>query len=70
MWVMDDGNDIERRDCIRRLFAVLTAKLEDAAALAAEGQGRRVLTDTVVELSGQMHEIAGQSMAIAEASCC
>ena len=31
----------ERRDLVGRLFADLTAKFEDAAMLAAEGQGPR-----------------------------
>ena len=34
-----EGPD-ERADLISRLFALLTARLEDAAAMAAECQGR------------------------------
>ncbi|MBA4758308.1 MAG: hypothetical protein H2052_08400 [Sphingosinicella sp.] len=40
-----EQNDIERRDCIRRPFAVLTARLEDAAARAAQGQGWKPLSN-------------------------
>lgn len=37
---MDDSEDPEERaDLISRLFALLTARLEDAAARAAESQG-------------------------------
>lgn len=65
--IMQDEHDIERRDCIRRLFAVLTARLEDAATLAAEGQGREVSAEASVELSAQIQEIAGHCVAITEA---
>lgn len=38
---MDDGEDSDgRADLISRLFALLTARLEDAATIAAECQGR------------------------------
>lgn len=38
---MTDQEDIAARaDLISRMFAMLTARLEDAAALAADGQGR------------------------------
>lgn len=65
--IMDDGHDIERRDCIRRLFAVLTARLEDAATLAAEGQGREVSAEASTKLAAEIHEIAGHCVAITEA---
>jgi len=65
--IMQDEHDIERRDGIRRLFAVLTARLEDAATLAAEGQGREVSAETSAELAAQIQEIAGHCMAITEA---
>jgi len=65
--IMQDEHDIERRDCICRLFAVLTARLEDAATLAAEGQGRKVSAEASVELAAQIQEIAAQCMAITEA---
>lgn len=64
---MDDACHDERRDCICRLFAVLTARLEDAAALAAEGQAKTTNRDTATELAAQVHDIATQTAAIAEA---
>lgn len=64
---MDERRDTERRNCIRRLFAVLTAKLEDAATLAADGQGRDVSAEASVELAAEIHEIAGHCVAITEA---
>lgn len=64
---MDDTRHDERRDCIRRLFAMLTARLEDAATLAAEGQAQMVPDNTTVNLAAQVHQIATQAAAIAEA---
>lgn len=40
--VMDDARHSEQQDCIRHLFAVLTARLEDTAEHAAQGQARMV----------------------------
>ena len=64
---MQDEHDIERRDCIRRLFAVLTARLEDAATLGVEGQGRDVAAETSTRLAAEIQEIAGHCMVITEA---
>lgn len=64
---MDDGHDIERRNCARRLFAVLTARLEDAVTLAVEGQGRQVSAETSTQLAVEIQEIAGHCVAITEA---
>jgi len=65
--IMEDGHDIERRDCIRRLFVVLTARLEDAATLGVEGQGRSVSAETSTQLAAEIQEIAGHCVAITEA---
>lgn len=65
---MDDKRDIERRDCVRRLFAVLTGRLEDAATLAAEGQGREGSAKTSTQLAAEIQEIAGHCVAITEAT--
>lgn len=64
---MDERRDIERRNCARRLFAVLTARLEDAATLAAEGQGRDVVAETSTQLAEEINEIASHCVAITEA---
>lgn len=37
--------DDDQADLISRLFALLTAQLEDGATLAMEGQGRQTLPD-------------------------
>ncbi|MFD0849399.1 hypothetical protein ACFQ00_13765 [Sphingosinicella xenopeptidilytica] len=64
---MDDARHDERRNCIRRLFAVLTAQLEDAAMLAAQGQAKAVTFDTAADLAAQIHDIATEVTTIAEA---
>lgn len=64
---MDEEHDIERQDCIRRLFAVLTARLEDAATLGVEGQGRSVSAETSTQLAAEIQEIAGHCVAITKA---
>lgn len=64
---MDDAHRHERRNCIRRLFAVLTAQLEDAATLAAQGQAKAVTFDTAADLAAQIHDIATDVTAITEA---
>ena len=38
---MDDEQKRERGDHLSRLFALITMKLEDAAGIAADCQGRR-----------------------------
>lgn len=53
--VMDDD---ERAELISRMFALITMKCEDAAAIAATGQGKRK--------SQQHRELAGQLLALSE----
>ena len=42
---MDEEQQLERADLIARLFALITMKLEDAAGIAAECQGRRPIAE-------------------------
>ena len=52
---MDDPQSpTERAELISRMFALITGKLEDATALAAECQGRR----PAEELRGKSEELA------------
>lgn len=64
---MDNPRHDERHDCIRRLFAVLTARLEDAATLATKGQARIVTREAAAELAAKVQEISTEVTAIAEA---
>jgi hypothetical protein len=61
----------ERRDLIGRLFALLTAKSEDAAGLAAEGQGKDVpyakrfhLAEAIRVLGDELEIVADAATAI------
>ena len=44
---MDQEEQEERAELISRMFALLTAKLEDAATLAAESQSRRASAELI-----------------------
>jgi len=63
---MGDGAEQEYcRERISAAFALITAKLEDAAALAVEGQGRhpndqlRTCAEQIAEVAGVVATIAG-----------
>lgn len=59
---MDDG---DRNELIGQLFAVMTADLEDAAALAAEGQGHSQTQDGRAALAERVRVIAQRIAVIA-----
>lgn len=64
---MNDEADREHRsDQIARTFALLTAKVEDATSLAAEGQGKRS-EDELAKLAQQISELAEQVATVAGA---
>lgn len=42
---MDEEQQRQRADLISRLFALITMKLEDAAGIAADCQGRRTIDE-------------------------
>lgn len=42
---MDEEQQLERADLLSRLFALITMKLEDAAGIAAECQGRQPIAE-------------------------
>jgi hypothetical protein len=62
---MTEIDDEERAKRIASAFALLTAKLEDAAAFAADGQSRRTnaelgaLAGRIADLSEEVATIAG-----------
>ena len=58
----------ERRDLISRLFALMTSKLEDAAALAAEGQGTSGSAERLNPLADQIRAGAEEAALLAEVS--
>ena len=52
-----------RFDLLRRLFTLITAEAEDAAAAAADGQGRDVPDDRLYELAILLHA-GGEKIAV------
>jgi len=62
----------ERHALTRRLFALMTAMLEDAATLAVEGQGAvraekfALLAAGIAEAAGQVSVLADAVIAISE----
>ena len=62
----DEARDEERADRLSQLFALLTCKLEDAAGLAAECQGRRPEPE-LIEGASRIAELAGEVATISAA---
>lgn len=60
-------DQLEQADLIRRLFAVLTAMLEDGAAVAVEGQGPHEAL-AYVALAERIRSVGEQAAVIAEAA--
>lgn len=52
-----------RFELLRRLFSLITAEAEDAAATAADGQGREVSDDRLYELAVALHA-AGEKIGV------
>ena len=52
-----------RFELLRRLFALITAEAEDAAATAADGHGRDVSDDRLYELAVALHAV-GEKIAV------
>ena len=59
---MDQADELE---LLRSVFAVMTAKLEDAAALAAEGQGAQSDHTASLGMAGEIHAAANEVVALA-----
>lgn len=59
----------ERRELVSRLFALLTAKLEDAAGLAAEAQGVSGEVGLVADHAQLIVGIAQEAEVLASAAC-
>jgi hypothetical protein len=57
----------ERAELVSRLFALITAKLEDAAGRAVEGQSAQTDLAAKSELAGDMRSVAEELLVLAEA---
>ncbi len=62
----DEVEDEHRGDQLSAVFALLTGKLEDAATLAADGQGRHS-DDELQGYVNQIAELANETATIAGA---
>ena len=62
---MDQEEQEERAELISRMFALLTAKLEDAATLAAESQSRRASAE-LIENASALRELVREALIVAE----
>jgi hypothetical protein len=57
----------DRQELIRRLFALVTTKLEDGAGLATDGQGRSVASETQIALANRLHALGEEISTLAHA---
>jgi hypothetical protein len=60
-------DDEESREVVRRLFALLTAKMEDGGAIAAEGQASDIDSARAQDLANRIHSIGQECMILADA---
>ena len=58
----------EDRDRVAALFALMTGKLEDAAALAFQGQDRSLLAVDAVALAEGIHGVSTELTILADAA--
>ncbi|HVR90213.1 MAG TPA: hypothetical protein VHG29_03835 [Novosphingobium sp.] len=62
---MDHEEQQQRADLLSRMFAGITAKLEDAATIAARCQGR-VPTEELRENANQLRDLLSESATVVE----
>jgi hypothetical protein len=63
-WIMDED---EQSELIRKLFYVLTGRLEDAAAIAAEGQGSELGDEFLMAHANYIHSTGREAAIITHA---
>jgi hypothetical protein len=61
-------DDDDRNELVGQLFAVMTADLEDAATLAADGQGHSKTPECRNALAERIRTIAQRTMVVAGAT--
>ena len=60
-------DDEESKEVVRRLFALLTAKMEDGGAIAAEGQAPDIDSAGAQDHANRIHYIGQECMTLADA---
>lgn len=64
---MDQEEQERRAELISRMFALITAKLEDAATIAVDCQGR-VPTEELRDSTGELKDLATECATVVEAA--
>lgn len=64
---MDEQQRQERAELIARMFALLTAKLEDGAGIAADAQARDLPPEQVHDAANHLIELGQEVATIAQA---
>ena len=60
---MDQEEHEERTELVSRMFTLITAKLEDAATLAAESQGRRASAE-LIKNANALRELVREALVV------
>jgi hypothetical protein len=60
-------DDEDSKEVVRRLFALLTAKMEDGGTIAAEGQAPSIDSARAHDLANRVHGIGQECMILADA---
>ncbi len=65
---MDEPSPASPHDeLLRQLFYLLTARFEDGATLAADGQAGSIAPDARIALADKLHTLAQEAMILADA---
>ena len=57
----------ERENLVGQLFALLTAKFEDGASIASDGQGGGASAEDLRALAARLHELGQECIVLADA---
>jgi hypothetical protein len=60
-------NEDDRQELVRRLFALLTAKFEDGAGLAANGQRPDAAPEAQTALANRLHALGEEIATLSDA---
>ena len=64
---MDKPSALSRHDdLLRQTFFLLTARFEDAAGIAADGQANGIAADAQLERANRLHAIAQEALILAD----
>jgi hypothetical protein len=61
-------NEAGRDELVRRLFVLMTAKLEDGATMAVDGQGAERVKSAHLQIAQQLRSVGDEVSILAEAA--